>query len=470
VDDRAAPTNGVAIVFRGVAPWSRAPECKRVRLPELDGRWITDEDSVRRRVETFGRHAPTRASSVFEPTSARGIVDLILHARQAGLPVCARGQAHSTFHQTDAAGGVLVDMRSLAGVRQVAPGSVWVDAGATWRQVLDKTLPTGQAPPTLTDYQHLTVGGTLSVGGVGGETFRSGAQVDNVLELEVVTGAGELLVCSRSHHKGLFDACLAGLGRCGIITRARLVLTAAPDFVETTAIECPTLGALFALLGRVAKDGSFDHLYANIDAPEGKDWRFELVASRYLTVPTGVTRARDVPVHLHTTRSWPFSSFVSRVDEYVNRMRECGTWQMAHPWLDLFVPEQHAMCFIEDELKRLSPSRLGGGGILIYPLRRGTCRAPLMALPEGDGCYLFDVLRNCPVDDAAQLASQVEENRRAFERCVALGGSLYPIGSMPMSEEDWQGHFGRMPDYPELRHRFDPDELLAPGMKRAGAL
>jgi FAD/FMN-containing dehydrogenase len=56
--------------------------------------------------------------------------------------------------------------------------------------VLDRALPRGLTPPTLTDYQDLSVGGTLSVGGIGGAMFRYGAQVDNVVALEVVTGVG----------------------------------------------------------------------------------------------------------------------------------------------------------------------------------------------------------------------------------------------------------------------------------------
>jgi FAD/FMN-containing dehydrogenase len=58
------------------------------------------------------------------------------------------------------------------------------------------TFEKNLTPPVMPDAMMLTVGGTLSVGGIGETSYRYGAQVDNVVELDVVTGAGELVTCS----------------------------------------------------------------------------------------------------------------------------------------------------------------------------------------------------------------------------------------------------------------------------------
>lgn len=42
----------------------------------------------------------------------------------------------------------------------------------------------------------LTAGGTLSVGGFGNTTYRYGAQVDNVEEIDVFAGNGDIVTCS----------------------------------------------------------------------------------------------------------------------------------------------------------------------------------------------------------------------------------------------------------------------------------
>jgi cytokinin dehydrogenase len=79
---------------------------------------------------------------------------------------------------------------------------------------------------------HLHVGGTLAVGGIGGTTSRHGMQTDNVLALNVMTGDGRELTCSARANSDLFDAVRAGLGQCGVITQAMLRLMRAPERVR----------------------------------------------------------------------------------------------------------------------------------------------------------------------------------------------------------------------------------------------
>ena len=48
-------------------------------------------------------------------------------------------------------------------------------------------------PPVNVDGAYLSVGGTISTGGFGGTSAHEGFQVDHVLELQVVTGDGQLI-------------------------------------------------------------------------------------------------------------------------------------------------------------------------------------------------------------------------------------------------------------------------------------
>lgn len=71
------------------------------------------------------------------------------------------------------------------------PGKVpYVDVsgGELWINILHESLKHGLTPKSWTDYLHLTVGGTLSNAGVSGQAFRHGPQINNVYQLEVVTG------------------------------------------------------------------------------------------------------------------------------------------------------------------------------------------------------------------------------------------------------------------------------------------
>ncbi|KAI4323494.1 hypothetical protein L6164_023092 [Bauhinia variegata] len=90
----------------------------------------------------------------------------------------------------------------------------------------------GLAPRSWTDYLHLTVGGTLSNAGISGQAFRHGPQISNVEQLEIVTGRGKIINCSREQNGELFHSVLGGLGQFGIITRARIILEPAPAMVK----------------------------------------------------------------------------------------------------------------------------------------------------------------------------------------------------------------------------------------------
>lgn len=94
-----------------------------------------------------------------------------------------------------------MEMSSLKGIRVVPHGEPgylqpFVDAagGELWIDVLKATLREGLAPRSWTDYLYLSIGGTLSNAGVGGQTFLFGPEISNVLQLDVVTGKNAALL------------------------------------------------------------------------------------------------------------------------------------------------------------------------------------------------------------------------------------------------------------------------------------
>lgn len=188
----------------------------------------------------FGGMVFLQPARFLRPSTADDIAGaVVLAARSSRLTVAARGNGHSVCGQAMADGGIVLDMRTLGpGMEIVRCGGTTaaaadVPAGALWAEVLSWAVRNhGMAPVSWTDYLGLTVGGTLSNGGISGQAFRHGPQVANVTELEVVTGDGERLVCSPSSASDLFFAVLGGLGQFGFITRARIPLVPAPKMVR----------------------------------------------------------------------------------------------------------------------------------------------------------------------------------------------------------------------------------------------
>ena len=163
------------------------------------------------------------------------------------------------------------------------PFHVVVDAGATWKNVLNATLKQGLTPPVLTNYLGLSIGGTLAVGGIGGSSSRYGMQTDNVLELDVVTGDGKELTCSATSNPDIFAGVLAGLGQCGVIMRATLGLVRAPERVRRFQLFYPSLSAVTADQRRSLTEQRFDQLQGAILPDPSGGWRYQLEAPCFTT-------------------------------------------------------------------------------------------------------------------------------------------------------------------------------------------
>src|SRR6185369_6510598 len=112
-------------------------------------------------------------------------------------------------------------------------------------------LAQGLVPRVLTNNLNVTIAGTLSMAGLGVASFRYGTQADNAVELQVVTGTGKIVVCSREENRELFDAVRCSLGQFGIITRAKVRLRRCKPKVRKYYLLYDDLGALMADAKRV---------------------------------------------------------------------------------------------------------------------------------------------------------------------------------------------------------------------------
>jgi FAD/FMN-containing dehydrogenase len=116
------------------------------------------------------------------------------------------------YGQAQVADGIVIDSATVNRVRWSSDNTPDAQPGALWGHVAKAALARGLTPPVMPAALGLLVGGTLSVGGTGEMSDRAGAQVDHVLELDVITGAGQRVPCSPERSEELFRMMLAGLG------------------------------------------------------------------------------------------------------------------------------------------------------------------------------------------------------------------------------------------------------------------
>lgn len=327
-----------------------------------------------------------------------------------------------------------------------------------------RTLAVGLVPPVLTDYLDLSVGGTLSAGGITGTSFRCGAQVDHVEQLVVVTGNGEILTCSETEEPDLFQAVLAGFGQTGIIVRATIRLVPAAPGVRVFRLWYPDSGAMTADLRLLMVEERFEYLLGIITPAPGSGWEASIEAAVADGGPTsdedrlaGLGHLRDrLELETRTREQW-----VRRVDEPVAVLQELGLWTCPHPWLDLFVPGSFVDVVLPEVLASPVANGVGPLRVLLYPLQTSRFRRPLLRLPGEETVFLLDVLCTAPPGAAATM---VEANRRLFERNRSLGGTLYPISAVALGRADWQQHYGaEWPRLVDAKRRYDAGGILTPG-------
>ncbi len=430
----------------------------------FDGEYSVEDRALSEAATDFGNLVSMRPRAVIRARSVQDVVRAVSLARQQKVPLVARGQGHTTRGQSLVTDGIVLDTR---GLDHLELGSGWarVGAGLRWDVLLERTLANGQAPPTLTDYLGLSVGGTLSVGGVGGQSFRHGLQTDNVTELSVVTGAGEVLNCSRQEHRELFDACRAGLGQFGIIVAARLKLEPAAEEVTVYNVAYPDLHAFLSAQEQLTTSNDFDYVLGSV-RPAVDHWEFDIELLRYSNRTDSEAEAMarlGVPAQRIKREQRPFFGYATRLRQMVLEMQQAGTWSSYHPWMDLFVLASSAEQIISAALELFSPRDLADGYVMTYPLRRSVLDTPCLGLPAEEKLYLFDLLPNIPIDGAPDLARFEAQCKSLYELAATLDARVYPIGYPigAMSSLDWQRQLGQ--DFPRLqlaKRKFDPDGIL----------
>ncbi|MER5351043.1 FAD-binding protein [Kitasatospora sp. NPDC002551] len=448
-------------------------------LPPLDGTMVADAATLSRFGGDFGHLVTAAPRAVLRPGSVRDVATLIRFAHRHRIPVAMNGQSgtgstaelesHSSYGQAAARGGVAIDARGLDRIVRITPGRAVVEAGVTWAQLTDAALAQGWMPPSLTDYLHLSVGGTLSVGGIGGGVQRHGFQTDTVESVDVVTGTGELVTASASANRELFEAVLGGGGQAGIIVRATLRLVRARERALVLNLYYDDLAAYLADHEKVMLERRFDLHVGDVSRnAAGTGWRYKIEGVVHYDGAAAPDRAKlvrglrcvaaDTTFTDQTAREYAF-----RVDGFAGYLQAAGLWSLPKPWMSLFLPASTTETFMREAMELLTPEDLGAGLLLFYPYRTSVFTRPMTVMPEEPVGFHFDLL-SFPFPGADHAAA-LRRNRRLYDRAVALGGKRYLIGAIPdVTRSDWRRHYGtRWGRAVAAKHRFDPAGILTPG-------
>ncbi|KAK2636993.1 hypothetical protein Ddye_031785 [Dipteronia dyeriana] len=474
----------------------------------LEGHFNFDE--VHHAARDFGNRYQFLPSAILHPKSVSDIATTIKHIWEMGphseLTVAARGHGHSLHGQAQSHRGVVINMESLQGPKmQVNTGNfpyVDVSGGELWINILHESLKYGLAPKSWTDYLHLTVGGTLSNAGISGQAFRHGPQISNVHQLEVVTGKGEIISCSKKQNSDLFHSVLGGLGQFGVITRAKISLEPAPEKVKWIRV----LYDDFATFSRdqlhlISVENTFDYIEGFVIVNRTgllNNWRssfnpqdpvqasqfksdgkilFCLELAKYFNPDKNERANQEVENSLSVLSYIPSTLFLSEVSyiQFLDRvhvsevkLRSKGLWEVPHPWLNLLIPRSKIHNFAEEVFGNILMDT-SNGPILIYPVNRSKWdNRTSVVIPEEDIFYLVAFLSSAvPTSTGTDgLEHILTQNKRILEYCetARLGVKQY----LPhyTTQEEWRTHFGpQWEGFAQRKSTYDPLAILAPGQR-----
>jgi FAD/FMN-containing dehydrogenase len=450
---------------------------------------IRDEATRHAMAQDYGGYIQQVPAGVLRPTSVEEVVDGVRYASRPRVKLAVRGAGHSTHGQAQVADGLVVDMRDLNRVLEVSPTSIWVEAGIQWRTVAQTALTMGQTFPIFADYLATTVGGTLTVGGLGSRTWRMGAQTDHVLDLEVVSASGDVIGCSPDRNTDLFNAVRGGLGQFGIITKAHLRLIPALQHAHYHRALYADLDPFLQELNRLVDEAEYDCIQGfalgnDIQSVVGHigpaaaafplptkagPWIFCIETVKFLDqladpAATAPKRQEWLPGG-HFVFTLPYLAYIDRLGPVEEMLKQIGLWQLPHPMLDVFIPGTQAASFLHKTLATLRPAEVAGP-VLIYPYQRKHLRTPLLRAPNEACVMLFGLMRTTVPPTPEHIQAQLVENRQIYECAVAHGGCYYPIDSAQMTPLDWQHHFAEQwSEFVAAKQQFDPTHLLNPGQR-----
>jgi FAD/FMN-containing dehydrogenase len=373
----------------------------------------------------------------------------------------------------------------------------------TYEHLVDATLPHGLMPKVVPQLKTITLGGAVTGLGIESSSFRNGCPHESVLELDVLTGAGEIVTATPDNeHRDLFFGFANSYGTLGYALRLRIELEPVQPYVHLRHVRYPDIDAcadaIAALCDQPTYDGEpvdfidgvwfgHDECYLTLGswsdrAPYTSDYTGQQIYYRslqqrredWLTVRDYLWRwdtdwfwcsrafgAQQPLVRRLWPRRWLRSDVFWRLVAFERRHRVKGRvdgWR-GKPEIEYVIQDIEVPVARLGDFVRFLDEQTGMSPVWLCPLRQRDANVTydLYAL-DPDTTYV-----NLGFWGGVDLPRGEREpfHNRAIEREVAaLGGrkSLYSTAFYP-EDEFWETYGGSA--YELLKKTYDPDGRLA---------
>ncbi|MCV7168822.1 FAD-binding oxidoreductase [Mycobacterium manitobense] len=153
-----------------------------------------------------------------------------------------------------------LDTSGLTGVIAVDPDRRTADVAGmcTYENLVAATLPYGLSPLVVPQLKTITLGGAVTGLGIESASFRNGLPHESVLEMDILTGTGEVLTATPDQHADLFRTFPNSYGTLGYTVRLKIELEPVKPFVALCHLRFDSLDDLVATMDRIVATGGLD--------------------------------------------------------------------------------------------------------------------------------------------------------------------------------------------------------------------
>ncbi|MBK6886350.1 MAG: FAD-binding oxidoreductase [Tetrasphaera sp.] len=255
-----------------------------------------------------------------------------LRAQLAALPghspVRLAKRTSNLFRPRGDTGAPGLDVSALGGVIEVdRRGRIaQVQGMCTYEDLVDATLAHGLMPQVVPQLKTITLGGAVTGLGIESSSFRNGLPHESVLELDVLTGAGDIVTAAPDGpHEDLFRAFPNSYGSLGYSVRLAIALEPVSAYVRLRHLRFPDLGALLAGLEALLRARDLDG-----DRVDFLDGVVFSATESYLTVGTFSDAAPYVSDY--TGREIYYRSIQQRETDYLSVRDYLWRWDTDWFW------------------------------------------------------------------------------------------------------------------------------------------
>jgi FAD/FMN-containing dehydrogenase/ferredoxin len=402
---------------------------------------------------------------VVQPKNEHDISEILAFCRSRGLAVFPRGSGSSALGGAiPTRNGIVIDLSPMMAILEIDPEkrTCRVQPGARWADVAAKLEPYGLAPLTTPTSYFSTVGGWISTGGMGLESYSYGTVFESVLGLRVARPDGtiEELDFESESIKDLFGA----EGQFGILTEITLRVRPKPSYSGTCLFTFDNPSQAFEFIGQIHSSPHYPSHVAFFDADYMK--RENVLFSEQSKMEDPILSEKDT-VLLHFEDSESEQKFLSSLN---GEKKQISGNRIAaqYLWSERYFPLK---------AQRIGPGLLGSEVVLLQEhvsryiaevrkIGRNFKVKPsvevIVCRNGGSYSYLVIVSFTCDYSRSVHYFLSLLFIQLLARMAVRSGGHPYGIGiwNTPFVRSKYkQGQLDRLA---EKKHQMDPDGTLNP--------